>query len=137
MKKLSILFAVLFLFISACDKEKEDIVDTSSNDIEDINTLDRFETVIGQGVSMMFFHASWCTVCAEQRPAFDATSMNSSFTNVSFGEIEFEYNNAINQPYQITGFPTIVIYKDGVEVERFTGKGHSETTLADALNAVL
>lgn len=138
MKKLFLFAALLLVFISACEeKEKEDLANTDANSVEDVNSLDVFESRIATGVSMVFFHASWCTVCAEQRPAFEATSENTAFANVFFGEVEFEANNDINQPYGIAGFPTIVFYKDGVEQSRLTGKGHSQASLEATLNALL
>ena len=135
MKNILFIGALFLLVVSACTKE--DLVDTSSNDIEDVNSLQVFEAKIANGVSIVFFHASWCSVCAEQRPAFEATSAKSEFNTVFFGEVEFEANNDINQPYGITGFPTIAFYKDGVEVARLTGKGHSEADIAAILNAHL
>lgn len=132
-------FAIIIFFalVASCAKEKEDLVDTSANEIEDLNSLEAFENKISTGVSVIFFHASWCSVCAEQRPAVEATSMMSAFNNVFFGEVEFEANNEINEPYGVIGFPTIVFFKDGVEQERFTGKGHSEAAIAAEINALL
>ena len=138
MKHVFLFAGLLLILLSACDeKEKDDLANTASNSVDDINSLAVFETRIASGVSMVFFHASWCTVCAEQRPAFEATSANQAFANVFFGEVEFEANNDINQPYGIAGFPSIVFYKDGVEQSRLTGKGHSQATLEATINALI
>lgn len=125
------------ILLSSCAKEKEDLVDTSTNEIQDINDLQTFENEISTGVSVIFFHASWCSVCAEQRPAVEAISLLSAYNNVFFGEVEFEANNEINEPYNIIGFPTIVFYKDGVEIKRLTGKGHSEEEISQEINLLL
>lgn len=130
--------AILFLFlVSACNKEQEDLANTAENEIEDVNSLETFENKIANGVSLVFFHASWCTVCAEQRPAVETVSKNTTFNNVFFGEVEFEQNNEINQPYGVIGFPTIIFFKDGAEALRLTGKGHSVETLEAEINALL
>jgi len=79
----------MFLFVlNACSKE--DLADTGTNEIEDVNSLQTFENKIANGVSVVFFHASWCSVCAEQRPAVESTSTKSDFSTVFFGEVEFE-----------------------------------------------
>ena len=135
MKRILILSTLLLALISSCSKEP--LVDTSANEVEDINSLQDFEARIAHGVSMVFFHASWCSVCAEQRPAFEITAAKNEFSTVFFGEVEFEANNDINQPYGIIGFPSIVFYKDGVEESRLTGSGHSEASLESTLNALL
>jgi thiol-disulfide isomerase/thioredoxin len=135
MPRILFLSTLFLLLIASCSKDS--LVDTSANSIEDINTLPDFEARIANGVSMMFFHASWCSICAEQRPAFENTAEKSAFDAVFFGEIEYEANTNINQTYVIGSFPTIVFYKDGVEESRLTGKGHSEATITSTLNSFL
>lgn len=138
MKKLFLFAAILLFSVNACqEEEKEDLANTEANSVEDINALDVFEDRIADGVSMVFFHASWCTICAEQRPAFEATSENTTFNAVFFGEVEFEVNTNINQTYNVGSFPTIVFFKDGVEQSRLTGSGHSQATLEATINALL
>lgn len=131
------LFLLVLVFINACDKEKEDLVDTPKNELIDINGLANFETEIDNGVSVVFFHASWCTVCAEQRPAVEASAANISNGSVLFAEVEFEDNVDINMEYGIEGFPTIVFFKDGIEQERFVGRGHSVQQIQDVIDALL
>lgn len=138
MKNIALAFLVFsLLFITSCDKEKKDLVDTNENEIVDINSLQTFENEIQSGVSLVFFHASWCSTCAAQRPAVEAVSMKNEFSSVFFGEVEFEDNTDINQEYSISGFPTIVIFKDGVEQYRNTGSGNTEETLSSNLEALL
>lgn len=131
------LFLLVILFINACDKEKEDLVDTSQNDITDINGLDNFQMEIQNGVSVVFFHASWCTVCAEQRPAVEASAADVANADVLFAEVEFEDNAEVNLEYGIEGFPTIVFFKDGIEEDRFVGKGHSVQAIQEVINSLL
>lgn len=131
------LFLLVILFINACDKEKEDLVDTSQNDITDINGLDNFQMEIQNGVSVVFFHASWCTVCAEQRPAVEASAADVANADVLFAEVEFEDNAEVNLEYGIEGFPTIVFFKDGIEEDRFVGKGHSVQAIQEVIDSLL
>ena len=126
---------LLLVFIIGCDEEQDDLVDTSQNSIEDIDDKTSFDTAIASGVSTVFFHASWCTTCAAQRPAFEATAERSETSAGRFIEVEFEDNPAIVDAYAVGGFPTIVVFKDGAEVDRFTGAGHAEQELVDAVVA--
>lgn len=132
MKNFLLLSTLLLMLLAACSKE--DIVDTSLNQIEDISSLQDFEASIANGVSVIFFHASWCSICAEQRPAFEATAEKSDFNTVFFGEVEYEDNTDINQAYNVSGFPTMVFFKDGVEENRLNGKNHSESDIATIIN---
>lgn len=137
MKTLSILLVSLIFLMGSCDKEQESLVDTSANDLEDINNLAFFENSISSGVSVIFFHASWCEVCAEQRPAVEEASQVPAYHTVFFGEVEYEKNTNINQTYSVGSFPTIVFYKDGAESARFTGKGNSLAEIEARINAIL
>lgn len=126
---------LLLVLVTGCDDEQDDLVDTSQNSIEDIDDKASFDTAIESGVSAVFFHASWCTTCAAQRPAFEATAERSETTAGRFIEVEFEDNPAIVDAYAVGGFPTIVVFKDGAEADRFTGAGHAEQDLVDAVVA--
>ncbi|MFT4521621.1 MAG: thiol-disulfide isomerase/thioredoxin [Bacteroidia bacterium] len=134
------IFALVFLafLVATTGCKKEDLVDTTQNELIDITSESQFNEGVKSGVSLIFYHASWCSKCAEQRPAVEAISVRPDFGNVFFAEVEYEDHKGIVQGQNIAGFPTIVIYKDGVEQKKFAGKGHSqgeiETALRQALN---
>jgi thiol-disulfide isomerase/thioredoxin len=131
-------FTILFLFFfTNCSKEKNPLVDTDKNELIDIESLSQFQTNINQGVSVVFFHASWCSICASQRPAVEAVSVLNQFNSVFFGEVEFEENQDINSMYNISGFPTIVFYKDGNEEHRMTGRNNTEAQISSKINELL
>ena len=56
------------LFLSACSKENLVPENTQLIEISDINT---YNQEIASGVSIVFYHATWCTKCASQRPAVE------------------------------------------------------------------
>lgn len=113
------------------------IVDTSSNNLVDITSEMQFNQEVGSGVSLVFYHASWCSKCAAQRPAVEALTTKMEFDGVFFAEVEFEDFSDIVTARNVQGFPTVVIYKDNIEQKRFTGQGHSEEELQTALKAAL
>ncbi len=129
MKNLFLLTLVLLLIVGC----KKDLVDTAANDIKDLNGLESLNNEIATGVSLVFYHASWCTICEEQRPAVESLSKNSEAAFANFFEMEFDDNKEAVRAKKVTGFPTIVIYKNGEEKQRFNGKGHSDSDLLKAL----
>jgi len=135
MTRLVLILSVMIVGIG-CSTE-EPLVDTKANSLVDITSKDQFETEVKSGVSMVFFHASWCTKCAAQRPAVETVSEEAKFTNVFFAEVEYEDFSDIVKARSINGFPTIVIYKDDVEVKRFAGQGHSEDEIRIALEEAI
>jgi thiol-disulfide isomerase/thioredoxin len=132
MKSTLLLLLSFAVFSMSC--EKKDLVDTSKNDLLDIDTKTDFDAAIASGVSFAFFHASWCENCEEQRPAIESAQKNPAVDFVQFIEVEYEDNDEIVKAYNVPGFPTMLVFKDGMEKERFQGKGHSEQQFIDALN---
>lgn len=130
MKKLTAI-AVIAIALWGC--KKENLVDTSENEIADVQSQEQFEETIESGVTVVFFHASWCSKCKAQRPAFESAASNNSVGEATFMELEHEDHPDITEKYGVPGFPTIVIYQDGVEDIRLTGKGHSEQKIVDLI----
>lgn len=129
MKKAYLIILVLFLIVG-CKKE---LVDTAANDIKDINSLESLNSEIATGVSLVFYHASWCEICKEQRPAVESLSKNKEAAFANFCEMEFDDNKEAVRAKKVTGFPTLVLYKNGEEKQRWSGKGHTEEELLKAL----
>jgi thioredoxin 1 len=132
MKKI-LWFLLLIPVLSAC--QKEDLVDTTLNEIKDVNGLDAFKSEISSGISLVFFHASWCKICKEQRPAVESLAANKEASFAKILEMEYDDNKETVKAFEVTGFPTLVAYKDGKEVQRWKGKGHSEETLLQGLKS--
>lgn len=123
------------VILGGCN-DKEAIVDTQTNSLVDITSQQQFDDEVETGVAMIFFHASWCTKCAAQRPAVETVSEETAFVDVFFGEVEFEDFPDLVKDRGVQGFPTIIIFKDNKEQKRFTGQGHSEEEIRTALNSL-
>ncbi len=128
----TILLIAFVSLIVGCN-DKEPLVDSSNNGLVDITSQKQFDDEVATGVSMVFFHASWCTKCAAQRPAVETVSEETTFSNVFFAEVEYEDFSDIVTSRDTKGFPTIVIYKDNIEQKRFSGQGHTEGQIREAL----
>lgn len=133
MKKVFVIMAAVLVF-SSC---KKDLVDTSANEIQDLTNLEVAKQKTESGVNMIFFHASWCKVCKEQRPAFETVSKNTEVASARFYEVEYDDHKDIVNHYKVSSFPTIVLLSDGKEVKRFSGKGHSESDLLNSIKEQL
>ena len=131
MKNALIILSVFAVLISTgCKKE---LVDTGANDITDIDDLGTFKSEIATGVSVVFFHASWCSICAEQRPHVEAASKNEEVKFARVIEIEYDDNKPIFTDFNVDGFPQLLIFKEGTEQTRLKGKGHDEAKLVSLI----
>lgn len=130
MKYLFSLAIMVFLF-SSCKKEE------GVEGLQTISSLTQFQQETNQGVSFVFYHNTWCSICQAQRPAVTEVAMDEDLQTVYFGEVEYDEHQDIINANNIAGFPIMVIYVDGQEVERFNGGGHSAADFKTAIQAHL
>lgn len=130
----NILFiTVLALGVMSCSKNQVE----SKKNLREINSLEDFNKTVEDGVSLIFFHATWCSKCAEQRPVVEALPDDKRFENVKFAEVDYEKNTDIVTQSNVLGFPTIRIYKNGVKIHDLTGSKNTKEDLTNKLLALL
>lgn len=136
MNKLFVVVFVLLLF-SSCKKDEVTETPGLSTNLKNVSSLVEYENGIKSGVSLMFFHATWCSICKAQRPAVESVVKEAELKTVNFGQVDTDKNNDILNKYDIQGQPVIVIYKDGLEKNRLAGSGHSQQKISEILKALL
>lgn len=82
-------------------------------------------------VTVKKFSATWCGPCRTLAPVIN--EVKTQFSNVKFEDYDVDEAYTEATKYGIRSVPTIVIEKNGVEVERFTGVS-SKLTYTNALN---
>lgn len=76
------------------------------------------------------FTARWCPPCQQMKPVIEAASEK---TGVPVTEIDIDVDKTAPDKYRVRGIPTLILEKDGVEVERIVGV-KSEEFLIEAIN---
>ncbi|SRR6056297_466209 len=100
-----------------------------------IVTKSEFEAVTGNGVSLVAFGTSWCAPCRLQEPIID--NLAGIFqSQATFAEVDVDENREIARSCNIRNIPTLILYKNGREIIRFTGL-QSQSVLSEALEKPL
>lgn len=74
---------------------------------------------ITNGTVVVDFYAAWCNPCKMLAPVFEQVS--NEVEGVTFGKVNIDKNMELTVKYNVTTVPTIVLLKDGVEVDRTVG----------------
>ena len=94
-----------------------------------------FEKYIGSGVSLVDFSAPWCAPCRTQKPVID--ELAEQFKDKALVlDLNVDENQRLAMGLDIMSIPTLVVFKDGKEVQRFVGIQQSEV-LAEAIENAL
>lgn len=84
----------------------------------DINFND--EILNYKGLAIIDFWASWCGPCKMFSPIFEKVSKE--FKNIKFCKLNVDYDkNNICKKYGVMSIPTIILFKDGIEIKKNVG----------------
>lgn len=94
-----------------------------------------FADVTREGVVLVDFWAERCPPCRMQGPIVDGLAKKFA-GRATVGKCDVDSSSATPMKYEIMYIPTLIVFKDGKEVKRFTGL-QQEATLTSALEEVL
>ena len=79
-----------------------------------------FNQQIKKGVMLVDFWAAWCGPCKMMAPILNDLSEELDENN-SIGKLNVEQYQSVSATYQVRGIPTMILFKDGKEINRFVG----------------
>ncbi|WP_115718008.1 thioredoxin family protein [Gallaecimonas mangrovi] len=85
-------------------------------------TTPQFKALLAkhEGVQLFRFWAPWCAPCRMMTPIYQQVA-DTLGDKAVFGEVNVDQEPGLSQVHMIRSIPTLVIYKDGKEVKRFSG----------------
>lgn len=78
------------------------------------------EVLNNDGFTVVDFWAPWCGPCKMLGPIFEKVS--TSFNNIKFCKlnVDEDFEN-VSKDFGVMSIPTIILFKDGIEVKRHIG----------------
>lgn len=78
-------------------------------------TKDNFYEEIKSGLKLIEFYTHWCGYCQKQEDVLK------ELNKIYIGQVDAEKEVELAMRYSIHSFPTFLIFRNGKEVERFSG----------------
>ena len=76
---------------------------------------DNFYEYIEHGLKTIWFSAPWCGYCTKQKAILE------DMKEIQTGLINSEESPLVTHKFNVTAFPTLIIFKNGLEINRYLG----------------
>ncbi|MDP1743438.1 MAG: thioredoxin [Candidatus Amesbacteria bacterium] len=83
-------------------------------------TKSDFDEKIKSGVTLVDFWATWCGPCRAAAPVIEEMSVEYA-GKIVVGKVDVDAEGPLSQKFGVMSIPTIILFKDGVEVGRQVG----------------
>ena len=116
---LVIIATVAFMMIRSWHKIKNTPVPEDNELIEKVSA-DNFDARIKKGVVLVDFWAEWCMPCRMMAPVLNEVAQETEGV-ASVYKLNVDENQQVAARFGIRGIPTMILFRDGREVERIVG----------------
>ena len=92
----------------------------SGKDLVKHFTDENFFTSIEKGITLVDFFATWCAPCRMLTPIVEKVAEHFD-GKIVVAKIDIDDNQKIASQFLVTSIPTLILFKDGKEINRFIG----------------
>ena len=86
-----------------------------------------FDSGISAGLTLVDFWAAWCQPCLALAPLMDQLA-DQYDGKLKVAKVDIDSNPHIPTRYGIRGIPTVILFKDGTQVDMFVGNSPEKVT---------
>ena len=79
-----------------------------------------FDETVSNGLTLVDFWAEWCAPCLALAPTMDEIA-DSYSEKLRVAKVNIDSNPSIPAKFGIRGIPTVILFKDGEQVDMFVG----------------
>lgn len=105
-----------------------------AGNVRELSTAE-FDIAVSKGVTLVDFWAPWCMPCRRQAPILDAVAATVADTAL-VAKVNVDNEGDLALKFDIRFIPTLLLFRDGAEIKRFSSV-QDEDTLVAAIKAAL
>jgi len=83
-------------------------------------TDDNFESEIASGITLVDFFAEWCGPCRMMTPILEQIA-SENYKGAAIAKLDIDSEQKTSSQFQVTSVPTLILFKDGKEINRLVG----------------
>ncbi len=115
-----LLFASLITYMYFAYKKIKNTPDTETHSAIKELTDSNFQAQVKTGVTLVDFWAAWCMPCKMMAPVLNETAESLGNT-AKIGKLDVDSNRESSAKYGVRSIPTLILFKNGKEINRFVG----------------
>jgi len=96
-------------------------------------TTETFDAKVASGIVFVDFWAEWCAPCRTFAPIYEGVA--AKHADVVFAKVDTEAEEALSEKFEVESIPTLMAFRDGVQVFRQAGAVPA-ATLESIINRV-
>ena len=94
-----------------------------NNGVEEIDAKE-FQEMMKEKIAFVDFFATWCMPCVMMAPVIE--ELAEKMKEVKFAKVNVDENSEVAGKFKVMSIPTLIIFKQGKEVERMIGSQPAE-----------
>jgi len=114
-----VLIAVVVGYFGIALRRMKKMQVPSSEKIVNLNEAN-FEHQIKRGITLVDFWATWCMPCKIMVPALNEVAEEFD-GEVKVAKVDVDQNKSLSAKFNVRSIPTLILFKDGKEINRFVG----------------
>jgi len=88
-----------------------------------------YSSTIAAGKWIVDFWATWCAPCRMQGRILEEAAEELAKAGIQVGKVNIEEEQQLAIRFNVASIPTLILYKDGVEFQKFVGVQQLQTLI--------
>lgn len=118
---ISLIVLVLFIgMIIIGQRRMKKMPDVKNHERIAVLNNKNFKAVTRSGLVLVDFWAAWCGPCKMMAPVLNEVAEEAG-DSITIAKLNVDHNPDLSQRFKIRSIPTLILFKNGKEIERYMG----------------